>query len=480
MEPNNTQPDLCERIGQSLEPPEQRLADAHWGTLHQVAFRFACSYLFLYVFPFPFSLSWGGRTGEIHETMWHKIVPWVAIHVLRLRFAITIYPEVSGGSDTRYDYVKVFCIALVAAVATVVWSMIDRNRLSYSRLNQWIRLYVRLVLAAAMLSYGGGKVIPQQMPPPSLSTLIQPVGDLTPYRLLWAFMGASPGYEIFCGAVEMLGGVLLLIPATTMLGALLSLAAITNVFLLNTFYDVNVKLWALHLLLFAWFLLLPDVRRLVNLFVLNRGNEPKPMRPLFQRRWLNCSAWGVQVALGIYFIVTTFAAVIPSFHRIESLPVTNPLYGIWIVDEFTADGTVRPPLLSDDLRWQRMIFTSPSGLTIQDMKGQFFPYAVTMDKSKNTLLIASVEVAGTSTPWWNEWISGPIYDAYWRSRGYTELNYSKPQPDAMVLEGRMNGHQFHVTLKKEQRQFVLQERRHRWINDECDFYQRTPTSACAP
>jgi hypothetical protein len=328
-----------------------------------------------------------------------------------------------------------------------------------------------MMLAFAMLGYGLGKVIPQQMPPPSLSTLMQPFGDLAPYRLLWSFIGASAGYQIFCGLVEILGGVLLLIPGTTTLGALVSLGAMANVFMLNMCYDVYVKLSAAHLILFAAFLLLPDVRRLVNLLVLNRGNEPERQRPLFRRRWLNYSVWGIQWALGIYYIVVTFSAVSNSAQQLNSLPLTNPLYGIWRVDEFTADGQVLPPLLTENMRWQRVIFTSTEALTIEEMNGLFSLYGVTIDTHKSTLLLKKVEMAETSgSPWWTEWGAHLTYQPYRRLPGSAELNYNRPRPDAMILEGLMNGHRLRVMLKKEDREFILKTRGFRWINDEFDLY----------
>jgi hypothetical protein len=38
------------------------------------------------------------------------------------------------------------------------------------------------------------------------------------------------------------------------------------------------------------------------------------------------------------------------------------------------------------------------------------------------------------------------------------------------LEGVLDGHQLHVTLKKEERQFVLKTSGFQWIKDEYDFY----------
>jgi hypothetical protein len=53
--------------------------------------------------------------------------------------------------------------------------------------------------------------------------------------------GASPAYEIFIGSAELLAGLLLVIPATAMLGALIWLIDMAEVFALNMTYDVPVK-----------------------------------------------------------------------------------------------------------------------------------------------------------------------------------------------------------------------------------------------
>jgi hypothetical protein len=52
----------------------------------------------------------------------------------------------------------------------------------------------------------------------------------------------SPAYESFTGTVELLGGVLLFFPRTTLLGALICLIGAGEVFVLNLTYDVPVKL----------------------------------------------------------------------------------------------------------------------------------------------------------------------------------------------------------------------------------------------
>ncbi len=88
--------------------------------------------------------------------------------------------------------------------------------------------------------------------------------------LLWVFMGMSRLYSFFGGIGEMVGGLLLVVPRFTTLGALISGAMMTNVLLLNLAYDVPRKIYSIHLVLMCVFLLLPDLRRIVDFFLLNR------------------------------------------------------------------------------------------------------------------------------------------------------------------------------------------------------------------
>src|SRR5208282_4219864 len=120
---------------------------------------------------------------------------------------------------------------------------LDRRRENYFSLYKWFRLFIRFSLASQMLSYGWAKAIPLQMPFPSLVKLLEPYGNFSPMGVLWSSVGSSQAYEIFAGCAEMLGGILLLVPRTTMLGALVCLAATTQVFMLNMAYDVPVKLF---------------------------------------------------------------------------------------------------------------------------------------------------------------------------------------------------------------------------------------------
>ena len=199
------------------------------------------------------------------------------------------------------------------------------------------------------------KVIPNQFPSPPLDTLVTPVGDLTLSALLWTSIGSAPAYQIFTGCIELLGGVLLLVPRLTMLGAMISLAAAIQVFVLNMTYDIGLKLVSLHLIVLALFLLAPDASRLVDFFR-DRATAAPARPPLFRGRRANRIALAAQIAFGVY-LLGMYAFINVSFWRVAGGgSPRSPLFGIWDVERLSVDGQVRPAYLNDyDRRWRRMI-----------------------------------------------------------------------------------------------------------------------------
>ena len=161
---------------------------------------------------------------------------WVGKHLLGLN--ITVLPLTVAETEPT-TMCKSYACSRWRRAATLIWSLLDAQRNNYEKLHQWLRLYIRIVLGMAMITIGADKVIQSQMPPPWLSTLTETYGQSSPMHLLWTFMGASRGYNAFAGGIEMLAGVLLFIPAFTAIGALVSVAVMSNVFVLNMCYDVR-------------------------------------------------------------------------------------------------------------------------------------------------------------------------------------------------------------------------------------------------
>lgn len=192
------------------------------------------------------------------------------------RLAPLVYTG-SGSGDKTFDWVLAFSVLSAAALGTGIWSALDRRRGNYITLHKWFYLFLRFAVASEMLLYGTVKVVPLQMPYPFLARLVEPFGNFSPMGVLWYSVGAAPAYEMFVGAAEMLGGILLIFPRTTTLGALICLADTTEVFVLNMTYDVPVKLFGFHLVLMTLVLLAPPASPPRELLFL--GSRRRPVHP---------------------------------------------------------------------------------------------------------------------------------------------------------------------------------------------------------
>jgi hypothetical protein len=427
-------------------PIQQPAPVPRWSPATRVAFRFCLVYFGLYalvtqiaggIFLFP-----GGSLPAL-GTVWplRDFTLWCAEHIFG---AVPPLLYTGNSGDTLFHWVQTAWMLTGAIVAATIWSAVDAARDQYVTLYKWFRLFIRFGLAAQMFYYGMAKIIPTQFPPPALVTLVQPVGSSSPSDLLWTFMGASTAYEIFTGCAELAAGLLLLAPRTTLLGALIALIDMIQVFVLNMAYDFGLKQISFHLMLMAVFLLAPDLRRLGDVLVFDRPAPPSTQPPLFATGRANRIALIVQVAFGLY-LVGMFAALSVRYWYGPGGPGSprSPLYGIWEVEELTIDGETRPAVLNDyDRRWRRVILDLPSILIVQRTDDSLAHYGVSVDTGGRTLALTK----GNSR--------------IWSSR----FAYDRPSDDRLILDGEMDSHRIRAKLRLVQLDtFRLLNSPFRWI-----------------
>ncbi len=251
-------------------------------------------------------------------------------------------------------------------------------------------------------------------------------------------MGASEPYTMFVGAAEMIAGILLFPRKTSTLGALMTVGVMSNVVALNFSYDVPVKLYSSHLLAQAVFLVLPEIRRLMNFFILNRPVEFVSEQPLFRRKlWHR----GALVLSSLFLIAVTGTSLYQSYaQRRDFISRRSPFYGIWDVEEFNLKQAT--PNASAP-HWQRIVFDSPRRLGVQtgtDLQR----FGLQMDEEKRTLTLRKRE-----DPNWN-----------------TVLTYEQVSPEIMTLAGTLDGSELSVRLHRSgDRKFLLTDRGFHWINE---------------
>lgn len=406
-----------------------------WHPFTRTGFRFAFVYLLLYNLPFPLSaIPYLDKTAEWYNSIWTWIVPRVARPVFDREIA-TVF---NGSGDRAYDYLLVACLLLISLVIAVVWTIIDRKRLSYPTLYRWLNIYVRFALGTILIGYGAFKVIMSQFGPPTLDRLMQPYGDSSPMGLLWTFMGASEPYTIFVGAAEMISGILLFPRKTSTLGALMSIGVLSNVVALNFSYDVPVKLYSSHLLAMAIFVLLPDVRRVANFFILNRPVESAKVQPLFRRTLWHRSAL---VVASLFLIAVVGTSLYQSYdQRRRFVAQRSPLYGVWEVEEFSLGQSTAAPAPV----WRRMIFDSPRRVAVQTATNPHERLGIQLDQEKRTITLTKRE------------------DPNWKAA----LTYEQVSPEVITLAGALNGSEMTARLRRtEERKFLLIDRGFHWINE---------------
>jgi hypothetical protein len=371
---------------------------------------------------------------------WQTSVTWLAGHLLHLKVSAAF----NGSGDKPYNYLEALSYVLVAALAALVWTLLDRRRPNYARLHEWLRVYVRFGLGMIMLLYGTSKVIPTQFSTPSLGRLLEPFGAASPMGLLWTFMGASAAYTIFSGAAEMAGGLLLIARRTTLLGALVCMAVLGNVVMLNFCYDVPVKLFSSHLFLFAFFLAAPDLRRLTGLLLFNRRVEPANETRLFARKRFHVTALVFRTLFLAGFAVLCLYQTYQAYGTYGAGAPKSPFYGVWNVDELVMDGQARPPLLTDESRWRRLAFDQTSSVTLQLMDDSRRSYPLKLDAPRKTLELTRYDAPG------------------WKST----LTYQRPAPGLLLLAGTFDGHAVRATLHlADPAKRLLTSRGFHWINE---------------
>jgi uncharacterized membrane protein YphA (DoxX/SURF4 family) len=428
----------------------RRAETSGWRTSTTLAFRFV--FIYLTLFALATQLAGGvfilpNASLPAFGTIWpmRAITEWTAAHVFGIGGPL-LFAGNSG--DTVFHWVQTGWLLVVAVIVTAVWSLLDQRR-EYTTLHKWFRLFLRFALAAQMFYYGMAKIIPTQFPPPPLVTLVEPVGNQSLSNLLWTFIGSSTPYQMFTGSAELIAGLLLLTPGTTPLGALIALADMIQVWILNMTYDVGLKQISFHLILVALMILAPDLPRLMNVLVFDRAAPPSSLPPLFASGRTQRIALAAQVVFGVY-LVAIFTSVSLHYYSAAGGPGApkSPLYGIWSVDELAVDGQVRPVVLNDyDRRWRRVIFDADDAVIVQRTDDSLAHYHVAIDATSRTISLKK----GTSQ--------------LWRS-SFTFTS----DGDRLTLDGEMDGHRIRARLERvELDTFRLLNSTFRWVRPPDPF-----------
>ena len=391
--------------------------------LHRFLFRWCFAFLLLFNFPFPLNVIPGVPVDQWTTNAWDVLVQPAG----RALFGAGPSATFTGSGDTSWSWTQLVLLLGLSLAAALVWTIWDR-RTNDPRLARFLHTYVRFALGYVMLVYGTSKVIPNQFPAPSLDRLIQPFGNASPMGILWTFMGASVPYVIFTGLGEMLGGLLLTMRRTALIGALVSAGVMTQVAVLNFCYDVPVKIYSTLLLFEALVIIAYDARRLLFAMILQ---VPRVA-------W-----WKIALRTAAVVAVCFFFFKDGLEYR-ETLAKRSPLRGIWRVDVLQVNGVDRPPLITDTERWRRLVFDYPMGMSVQLMSDKRTGYGITLAEAQKSFTLKKRD--------------DPNLKA--------SFKYQRPDPKTLILDGNMGNDRIHLVAHREpDTDFLLQTRGFHWINE---------------
>jgi hypothetical protein len=281
-------------------------------------------------------------------------------------------PEMTGSGDTQMDWLNIVSIALLSTLISIILVFIGYIRRNIDSILNFIRVYLRFYLGLFLIFYGIAKLyVNGQFGQIELYHLDSTFGNKSPMGLLWTFMAYSREYTLFIGVIETLAGVLLLYKRSSLIGGLMGFAIMLNVFLLNMFYDVPVKIFSFHLLLCAFIIISPGIKKIL-LFL--TGENAQPVALSFIEIG-NKSVTIVFTVLKTILVVVLVGLDFFSFNEEMEQPA-DYLDGVYRIESIEYSNDSIPAL-----KWEKIMFNSLYG-SVTDYSGTRNQLELQIDTTK--------------------------------------------------------------------------------------------------
>ena len=337
------------------------VAHEDWSPIRKIGFRFIFIFFLLFILPFPFNVPLNVLNEFWLDTQFGNLWTWATEFLGNSILGLEGFSGAPTGSgDKTFNWVQYGLFLGLASIGTIIWTLVDKTRKNYYKVWRWFVLMTVYYLVFYMLLYGFIKVFWLQMPELRIDRLLKTYGQSSPMGLLWTFMGASKTYSVYAGLSEVIAGTLLIFRRTRTLGGLVTFGVMFNVFMLNVAYDVPVKLFSAQLMLMGLYIAMIDRKAIIGLLLLQKPGKIAPWPPFFKTPVKNYILLVVQVLLVFYMFQSQIDRGLTNRKQYGELRQKSPLFGLYDVLDYVQNGDTIPPLLTDDQRWQRVIFDDPS------------------------------------------------------------------------------------------------------------------------
>ncbi|MFI5133345.1 MAG: hypothetical protein ACHQEB_03360 [Chitinophagales bacterium] len=422
-----------------------------WPFWQKILFRFFFIFLLLLIAPW----TWLDEIPGVEKVTryYYQLMDWAVNTANANLFHVRkVLVPLNGSGDTSYGWAQLWLFLSLAFVGCLIWSVVDRKRNSYKQLDYWTCLFTRYSVAFIAFSYGILKLFALQMPFPSQSMMATPLGDLLPMRLSWMFIGYSQHYQVFSGVMETMVGVLLLFRRSVTFGVMVATTVFIHVMVLNLCYDIPVKIFSMEIVLMCLVLLAHQYKRILAFFILNKPAAACSIYNVsFSKKWMRITRIVLKSGFIILAVGMRFYNYTDYYKSVTGKKESKPIKaGMYDVSVYAVNSDTIPPLLTDTLRWQDVIFEKGGFASMKTSdtsfrhiyKRAYFNYYP--DTIKKTISFETFSASG---------------------KNVFSFRYELPDSNTIRLWGKTKNDSLYVELKKSNRHFQLAERQFHWLSE---------------
>lgn len=427
----------------------------HWPLWRRLLFRFFFIYIALSIAPWTWldNAPWISTVTNFFTKYYYSAVDWMVAKSNEWVFHVRpVLVPINGSGDTSYGWTLLWMNLSLAFIGMIVWSVIERKKKGYTKLNYWLCVFTRYFLALTLFSYGIIKLFSLQMPFPSYSQMATPLGDYLPMRLSWMFMGYSTPYQFFAGLMETVAGLLLLYRRTVTLGVLLGTAVLLNVAAMNLSYDIPVKIYSIQLVSYCLFLLANEAERILCFFVYNRPAHVCSVYHFnYNKKWMRVG----RIVLKTIFILIAIGPVLwqsIGWKKEVQAEMSHMAFapGLYDVKTFVVNRDTLSAFAGDSSRWQNIIFDNNHGGSLAGNDTAFYKiyhrryFQYKMDTINHTISFLKRRM-DTAT--------------------FASLHYELVADSSIFFWGKWRNDSLKILVKRNPHQFQLAEKQFHWLSE---------------
>jgi hypothetical protein len=200
--------------------------------------------------------------------------------MLGLSIAALLLMLGNGGNISWFPPIVVFSLVgitlLSALLFPIIWHYLEqKQKVNSEKIYGFLYSGIRYAVAFNIASFGWKKFYGLQfIVPTEIASL--PMNQQSGEWLTWFYFGHSQAFGIILAVIQIGGGYLLLFRRTLLLGSIILFALLSNLTLINIFYQMNAGalLQSVILTIGVLFLILLDYKKLVVFFLKTKINLP--------------------------------------------------------------------------------------------------------------------------------------------------------------------------------------------------------------